>query len=157
MTEMSDTVSTASMLIGEQLPLLSEDDDDLLHRLFERNLSCTKDGDNSTETGIRYVSVNGNAESMTYGILNKMSNATARQLMQHCRDSNLRHGNSSSAIVLDIEPSLRLMIGVMATLKLGLAYVPVDSSSTAIDRIKYILQVTLLCLLIYHVACFIWV
>jgi len=41
--------------------------------------------------------------------------------------------------VVDVQPGCRLLVVLLAVIKLGLAYVPVDSRC-AVNRVKYILQ-----------------
>ena len=41
--------------------------------------------------------------------------------------------------VVDVQPGCRLLVVLLAIIKLGLAYVPVDSCC-AVNRVKYILQ-----------------
>ena len=94
---------------------------------------------------------------IAYNTLNLLSNALARRLFQLYTRSSVQEifgeqgagGNGEPRrstfklnVVVDIDPSVGLVVGLLAIMKLGLAYVPVDSRSTAINRIKYILQVS---------------
>ncbi len=57
-------------------------------------------------------------------------------------------------IAVDIEPSVDLVVALLAVLKLGAAYVPVDSVS-AINRVKYVLhEARPVCILVDHNSLF---
>lgn len=117
----------------------------LLHRLFEVN--CKSATGDCQVLGVTAVDVDCVDEFVSYRTLNLLSNAVARRLSQHRQVAALREQTASEhrstlTIVVDVDPSNRLLVALLATLKLGLAYVPVESRSTAINRIKYILQVT---------------
>jgi non-ribosomal peptide synthetase component F len=137
---MSQTETANSMLVGKIKRQL--EGDTLLHRFFQRH--CTPNGNDCDSNGVRFVDSGNFDEFISYQSLNLLSNAVARRLAEFCRlidqDTNATK-RSALTVVIDVEPSIHLVIGLLATLKLGLAYVPVDSRSTAIDRIKYILQV----------------
>jgi hypothetical protein len=123
----------------------------LIHRLFERNCN-ERDADNQP-IGVRMVDSRGVKEVVSYNTINQLGNAAARCLAQLSRtaavqpllerqNGKLNPGRCCApTVVVDIDPGVRLLVGLLATLKLGLAYVPVESRSTAVNRIKYILQV----------------
>jgi non-ribosomal peptide synthetase component F len=139
--------SLMSVMLGEveRLP----EDVSLLHHLFERNSASNGD--------VKTVDVNGVVEVIAYTSLNQLSNVIARRLATHCQlacdsvqlreQSNLEESPGSSTmkmtcVAIDVEPSTQLIASLLAILKLGLAYVPIDSKSTAVNRIDYILQVS---------------
>lgn len=134
-------VVTSSMLFGEVKR--QPDGETPLHRFFERY--CTQNGSCDESYGVRYVDAGDVNEFVSYQSLNLLSNAVARHLVKFCQLTDQSENTASTllarTIVIDVDPSVNLLIGLLATLKLGLAYVPVDSRSTAINRIKYILQV----------------
>jgi len=104
----------------------------LLHRLFEENAKLCP-----VERGIG-VMVN-DGDVVTYAELNARSNRVARLLYDVITAKQLHRssaGGKASVIVVDIAPSTQLLVALLATIKLGLAYVPVDGSS-AINRVRY--------------------
>lgn len=105
---------------GERKPAPA--DDLTIHSLFEAQVMKTPDA----------ISMDYNGKVYTYGELNEMSNGLARQLM----NKGLGAG-SISAIILDRSPEL--IISILAILKSGGCYLPIDSELPA-DRINYMLS-----------------
>jgi len=149
---MNGTRVADGVLLGriQRLP----EDVSLIHRLFERNISKAADRQQQG-TGVTAVDVDGAEERVSYDTLNLLSNAVARRLLQHCSPigadrqrragedtHSLAESTSKGTVVIDVDPSIQLVIGLLATMKLGLAYVPVESRSTAVNRIRYILEVS---------------
>lgn len=147
---MSRIETSDSLLLGDVKR--QPENFELLHRLFELNCKPIPTGE-SQVCGVRYVDVDDVNEFVSYETLNLISNAVARRLLQHSQLAALRQQptqgssivtlpqQSKFKIVVDVDPSISLVAVLLSILKLGLAYVPVESHSTAINRIKYILQV----------------
>lgn len=78
------------------------------------------------------IAVKINNESITYGALNEKANSLARILR--------RDGLKANDIVgLITEKSIEMIIGILAVIKAGGAYLPIDIEYP-IDRVKYILD-----------------
>jgi non-ribosomal peptide synthetase component F len=130
-----------SLLVGacHQVP-----DDVLLHREFEKKLT-TLETNNIGVLDVSSVTTHHDAgQFVTYIELNRLANIAARSLgdlisARQCVDSMT---DQVPTLVIDIVPSVDFLVAVLAALKLGLVYVPVDSHS-AINRLQYILQVRL--------------
>lgn len=71
-------------------------------------------------------------ERLSYGQLNAQSNRLARHLQQ-------LGAGTGQAVGMMAEPSLEMFVGVLAILKTGAAYVPLDPAWPQ-ERIEYILQ-----------------
>ncbi len=93
-----------------------------LHRLFEAQVLANPH---------QLAAVCG-SQQITYDELNRRSNVLARALqLQNVTDGTL--------VAICMERSIEMIIGLLAILKVGGAYVPVDSDQPA-ERIKYIFQ-----------------
>jgi len=121
-----------SILCGDVMPVA---EDILVHRVFGERASCRED------VGVEDV------EGFTSCLsLNRLSNAVARRLMEALKVGQRSPSTDEDdveklwTIGVDVEPGHRLLVVILAIIKLGLAYVPVDSLSAA-NRVKYILQV----------------
>ncbi|SEG04073.1 non-ribosomal peptide synthase domain TIGR01720/amino acid adenylation domain-containing protein, partial [Thermomonospora echinospora] len=90
--------------------------------LFEAQVSRTPDAVAVTFEGV----------SVTYGELNAAANRLARLLVE-------RGAGPERFVALALPRSIDLVVGVLAVLKAGAAYVPVDPDYPA-DRIAYMLQ-----------------
>ncbi|SEG94853.1 amino acid adenylation domain-containing protein, partial [Thermomonospora echinospora] len=90
--------------------------------LFEAQASQTPDA----------VAVTFGGASVTYGELNAAANRLARLLVE-------RGAGPERFVALALPRSIDLVVGVLAVLKAGAAYVPVDPDYPA-DRIAYMLQ-----------------
>jgi len=131
-----------SILLGECRPVAEDvlvhgvftERDVLVHGVFSERASHRQD-----------VGVHDNAGFTSYLSLDQLSNAAARRLLELLRLRRSRDLEKFRRIVIDVEPGRRLVVILLAVIKLGLAYVPVDSRSAA-NRVKYILQV---CVYIY--------
>ncbi len=71
-------------------------------------------------------------ERLSYGQLNEQANRLARYLQMY-------GAGAGHAVGIMAEPSLEMFVGILAILKTGAAYVPLDSAWPQ-DRIEYILQ-----------------
>ena len=120
-----------SRLVGEKrdlpFPLL-------LHRFFEKTvIENTK----SKEAGLYFQN-----SFISYCDLNRQGNFAARELKRLIDEKNsmiLGSADKKITIAVDIEPGHSLLTALLAILKIGAAYVPVDSVS-AINRVKYVLN-----------------
>src|SRR3990167_10984870 len=81
-----------------------------------------------------HVAISFEKQKLTYHELNKKANQLANYL------TKLGVG-PEDLVAICLEPSLELIISVLAVLKAGGAYVPLDPNYPR-DRIKYILQDT---------------
>lgn len=113
-----------SSLESERLLLLAQPVTDLaagiVHRLFERQVEATPEA-----TAVQFE----NEESLTYAALNKVANGVARQL--GCRQGAL--------IPVSMPRSISLIVAILAIVKAGCAYVPLDPSVPA-ARNQFIYQ-----------------
>ncbi|WP_228435878.1 non-ribosomal peptide synthetase [Chryseobacterium pennipullorum] len=100
-------------------------DHQTIHELFEEQVEKTPDN----------IAVIFQDTELTYRVLNKKVNTLAHYLLQHfdIRPDDL--------IPLYIDRSENMLIAILAVLKTGAAYVPIDPSYPA-DRIKHILDDT---------------
>ena len=99
-------------------------DDRCAHHLFEDQV------DNSPHA----VAVVHGEKELTYLELNAMANNLAHQLTR----AGIKHGGF---VALLLERSIELVVTVLAVLKVGAAYVPIDTRTPA-DRLAYILSDT---------------
>jgi amino acid adenylation domain-containing protein len=96
--------------------------DKVLHELFEEQAERTPDS----------IAVVYEGEQLTYRELDRRAN----QLAQHLR----RHGVGTEARVgLLLERSLEMVVGLLAVLKAGAAYVPLDPAYPE-ERLRYVLS-----------------
>ena len=96
--------------------------DKMIHKLFEEQVEKTPD-----KVAITYMD-----KSLTYRELNERSNAIARLL----RSKGIKQ---NKIVAVMVESSLEMIIGLMAILKSGGAYMPISSEYPE-DRIRYILE-----------------
>src|SRR5262245_6742971 len=82
---------------------------DCIHRLFERRSLETPDT----------VAVLFGEERLTYAQLNRKANQLAHQLVR-------RGAKAGSIVAISVERSLEMVVGVLAILKAGAAYLPLD-------------------------------
>ncbi|PZX36282.1 non-ribosomal peptide synthase protein (TIGR01720 family)/amino acid adenylation domain-containing protein, partial [Nonlabens dokdonensis] len=80
-------------------------------------------------------------QELTYGELNKKSNQLARHIRSRYKERTGTDLKSDTLIVLCLDRSLEMIIGILGVLKAGGAYVPMDPSYPQ-DRIDYILEDT---------------
>jgi amino acid adenylation domain-containing protein/FkbM family methyltransferase len=93
-----------------------------LHQLFEANAATTPDA----------IAVIAGTEAITYRTLNERANQLARLLQKHGAGLGVRVG-------LLLKRSVDVVLAVMATLKTGSAYVPLDPSYPE-ERLRFMLQ-----------------
>lgn len=123
-----------SVLYGDEMPV---DEDILVHGVFRQRASHRED-----------VGVEDVAGFTPYSDLDRLSNAAARRLLESLKDRRRWLSTDDDmeqlmTVAVDVQHSRHLLVMLLAIIKLGLAYVPVDSHSAA-NRVKYILQVTCL-------------
>jgi amino acid adenylation domain-containing protein len=80
-------------------------------------------------------------EELTYNALNEKSNQLARHIRAQYEEKNKRVLTPDTLIVLCMDRSLEMIIGILAVLKAGGTYVPIDPSYPQ-DRIDYLLEDT---------------
>lgn len=96
--------------------------DKLIHQLFEDQVLCTPDAV-AVKHGIRHL---------TYAELNASANRLARQLIS-------KGVRSGCLVGICVERGIEMAVGVLAILKAGSAYLPLDPSYPP-DRLSYILN-----------------
>ncbi|HKQ05348.1 MAG TPA: amino acid adenylation domain-containing protein, partial [Blastocatellia bacterium] len=96
--------------------------DQCVHELFEQQVEQTPEA----------VAVVCGEARLTYGELNRRANQLAHYLRQLGVGPDAR-------VAICLEPSLDLIIGLLAILKAGAAYVPLDPSYPA-ERLRYMLE-----------------
>lgn len=113
----------------------------LLHRIFEGNLSICGDG-------IAVISKDGN-DKLTYNQLNHAANRMAATLIDQIKSNNLKsNGDGDWIVAVCLPPSTELIIVLLAILKTGAAYVPIVTTFPK-SRIDHILQEARPALVIY--------
>jgi amino acid adenylation domain-containing protein len=103
----------------------------LLHRIFEEQVLKTPDA----------ISVTYDNESFSYQELNQKSNQLARVLQHTYKSITNQVLTPDCLIVVSIERSVEMIITLLAILKAGAAYVPIDPNFPE-ERILYILNDT---------------
>ncbi|MDK2123471.1 non-ribosomal peptide synthetase [Parachitinimonas caeni] len=93
-----------------------------VHALFERQVAATPER----------VAVSLGEQTLTYAALNRRANRLARLL-------RLQAGDTPAVIGICLERGIEAIVAILATLKAGAAYVPVDSAYPA-ERQAYIVQ-----------------
>ncbi|KAG0362902.1 hypothetical protein BGZ54_008442, partial [Gamsiella multidivaricata] len=96
--------------------------DDCLHHLFEKQVERTPDA----------VAVVHEDQSLTYGELNARANCLAHRLIK-------LGAHPDTLVAICVERSLSMIVGILAILKAGSAYLPLDPFYAG-DRLKDILQ-----------------
>ena len=118
-----------SILCGESRGI---PDVTFIHRYFEKSV---EDDPKANINGIYYSD-----RFVSYLELNKKANAVARVLQHRLKKTQSLSGKTGQSIIaIDVEPSENLILALLATLKLGAAYLPIDSRS-AINRVRHILN-----------------
>lgn len=79
-------------------------------------------------------------QHLTYQVLNQKSNQLARQIQQHYQHRHLNI-TPDTLIALCLDRSLDMFIGLLAILKTGAAYVPIDPGNPS-ERMRFILTDT---------------
>ncbi|OBZ12711.1 non-ribosomal peptide synthetase [Bacillus sp. FJAT-26390] len=93
----------------------------LVHALFEKQVRHTPE----------HIAVIGAGVELTYRELNTEANRLARTLLEH--------GAAGRIVAVMTEPSPDLAVALLAVLKAGAAYLPIDPALPA-DRIRYMLE-----------------
>ena len=138
-SECSGSVRKESVLYGDPLPL---PEPLIVHKYFERSVARSS---LSSTAGVSFP----DKSWMSYEVLNSKSNMAARALagelgsMSNTSDphgiTTIANGGNSVRIAVEIDPGSNLIIALLGILKLGAAYLPVDSHS-AVNRVKHILN-----------------
>ena len=124
-------VTSMSILRGQQRDL---PDPILLHRYFENVLEQAKCTCDKLKHSVIFQE-----RRVPYREINEMANKAARQLVDILRKRHVTLDGSDIFIAVDLQPSDWLVIILLAILKIGAAYVPVDSQY-AINRVRHILN-----------------
>ncbi len=106
-----------------------------LHRMFERAVNAAPD-----QAHVRCAFWE--SQHVSYAEINHSANQLARVISQQLGRRLLDHpqgGMRCHVIALDIQPCVDLLVALLAAVKLGAAYLPVDSRS-AINRVRYIMN-----------------
>lgn len=98
-----------------------------VHRLFEAQAERTP-----TAIAVTYLSAEGKESHLTYRQLNERAN----QLAHHLQTLGIESGSLAG---LCMERSLEMVVGLLAILKTGAAYVPLDPAYPA-ERINFMLE-----------------
>ncbi|MBV8436658.1 MAG: amino acid adenylation domain-containing protein [Silvibacterium sp.] len=93
-----------------------------IHRVFEQQARSTPDG----------IAVTFGKQSLTYTELNEKAN----QLAQFLEKSGVRAG---MRVAICLDRSLEVIVGLLAILKAGAAYVPIDASYPA-SRLSFLIE-----------------
>ena len=104
--------------------------DKTLIQLFEAQVARTPN----------HVAIVYQHQHLTYQALNKASNQVARKIQQHYHRCHLKI-EPDTLIALCLDRSPELLIGILAILKTGAAYVPIDPSNPP-DRLRFMLEDT---------------
>ncbi|MCC2442986.1 amino acid adenylation domain-containing protein [Bacillus cereus] len=94
----------------------------LVHQLFEEQAASTPNR----------IAVNCNNESITYKELNEKANQLARKLTQY----NIK---AEKVVGIMVERSIEMIISMLAVLKVGAAYLPIDPDFPS-NRIDYMIK-----------------
>ncbi|WDF57314.1 non-ribosomal peptide synthetase/type I polyketide synthase [Mucilaginibacter sp. KACC 22063] len=105
--------------------------DKTLHALFEARVKLSHN-----DTALVY-----NGEKLSYIELNEKSNQLAREIRDRLKQLNGRLLNADTFIALFVDRSLEMVISILAVLKAGAAYVPIDPGYPQ-ERINYLLEDT---------------
>jgi amino acid adenylation domain-containing protein/non-ribosomal peptide synthase protein (TIGR01720 family) len=105
--------------------------DKTIHELFEEQVSKTPD-----HTALVYE-----GQTLSYRQLNEKSNQLARHIRAQYESKAKKSLNSDTLIVVCLDRSLEMIIGILAVLKAGATYVPVDPSYPQ-ERIDHVLDDT---------------
>ncbi|CAK9829208.1 Tyrocidine synthase 3 [Anthophora retusa] len=122
------TILQQSVLKGRQTSL--EKEKDLLHKLFVEAAA-----NYSSQLAIRYEDDNGEEFAISYEELNELTNKLARVFQKWEKLEN----TSENIVAVCLKPSHRLPIVLVAILKAGMAYLPLDAEFP-MARVKHVLQ-----------------
>ncbi|UAA37425.1 amino acid adenylation domain-containing protein [Paraneptunicella aestuarii] len=102
----------------------------LAHQLFEYWAEHAPDN----------IAVTFQGESLSYAELNTQANQLARALMQQVsQEAAIGQENSGSLIAICMQPSIEMVVSLLAVLKSGAAYLPVDPAYPQ-ARVQHILH-----------------
>ena len=93
-----------------------------LHRLFERQAAATPD----------LPAISGGGSRLTYTSLDRRANQVARYLAAN-------GATEGATIGIQMEPGINMVVAMLAILKLGAAYVPLDPAYPA-ERLNYMID-----------------
>ncbi|UUZ56143.1 AMP-binding protein [Massilia sp. H-1] len=119
---MLDAQGRAALLAGFNDTAVDYPTDVLVHQLFER--AVTAQGDT--------IALEYDGEQLSYAELNRRAN----QLAHHLRSLGV---GPDARVAICIERSISMVVGLLAILKAGGGYVPLDPSYPA-DRLAYMLS-----------------
>ncbi|XP_043518672.1 mycosubtilin synthase subunit C isoform X1 [Frieseomelitta varia] len=123
------TIQQQSVLKGRQVSNAGKEKD-LLHKLFSQAAANYSD-----QLAIHYEDDEGQEYVVSYGELNELSNKLARALRKLEKPEN----SSKSFVAVCMKPSHRLPTVLVAILKAGMAYLPLDAEFP-MARMKHVLQ-----------------
>ena len=123
------TILQQSVLKGRQISNAGKEKD-LLHKLFSQAAA-----NYSSQLAIRYEDDDGHEYTMLYDELNELTNKFARVFQRLEKPENL----SKSFVAVCMKPSHRLPTVLIAILKAGMAYLPLDAEFP-MARVKHVLQ-----------------
>jgi amino acid adenylation domain-containing protein len=103
--------------------------DKTIHELFEEQVKRTPDN----------IAIVYEEQQLTYTELHEKSNQLAHYISAHYKERTKRSLAPDTLIALCLDRSLEMVIGILAVLKAGSAYVPVDPFYPQ-ERIDYMLQ-----------------
>ncbi|OAD52131.1 Tyrocidine synthase 3 [Eufriesea mexicana] len=123
------TILQQSILRGRQISNTGKEKD-LLHTLFSQAAT-----NYSSQLAIRYEDDNGEEYTISYKELNELTNKLARVFQKLEKPEN----SSKSFVAVCMKPSHRLPTVLVAILKAGMAYLPLDAEFP-MARVKHVLQ-----------------
>lgn len=127
------SIPELSVIKGAQKP----NNFDLLHRLFEKQ---TKEADSEKLAIIYNDTKLKNETTISYQHLNSSANRIASMLLNRINKQNLQSNVDGDFIIaVCMPPNDHLLVILLAILKTGAAYLPLDSSFPS-NRINHILQ-----------------
>ena len=105
--------------------------DKTIYELFEAQVKKTPD----------HIALVYEGENLTYRELNEKSNQLARRVQKQYKETTGKELSGDTLIALYLDRSFEMVIGILAVLKSGGAYVPMDTSYPQ-ERIDYLLADT---------------
>lgn len=111
-------------------------DSDLLHRIFQKNAN----GDHGNTPAIIFNGASKTEKKISYRDLNSLANRIASMLIERVAKQNARPNlDGDFCVAVCMSPSDELIATLLAILKTGAAYLPLDPSFPP-NRINHILQ-----------------
>ncbi|XP_032666149.1 mycosubtilin synthase subunit C [Odontomachus brunneus] len=126
------TLQQQSVLKGLQTGWDKEKD--LVHELFVRAAAV-----HPNKTAIYYEDTTGQEHMLSFDELDKITNRLARALRKYDKFGASPHSSSQSFVAVCVKPSDRLPTMLLAILKAGMAYLPLDAEFP-MSRVKHILE-----------------